>query len=89
MFDPTQMGPMAPPPEAAAPQDAGVPGITSPHFRTGLQNLQQALEDEPDDKDSSALAGVLQKLYALIADRQKETDDMMEGKISQRALRRP
>jgi hypothetical protein len=95
LFDPSQMGPMAPPPmpemapPQAAPQDAGTPGITDPRYKEALAILEEVMRSEPDDQDSSALAGLLKDLYKLIADRQKETDDMMQGKLSQRALRRP
>jgi hypothetical protein len=94
LFDPSQMGPMAPPmpemaPPQAAPQGAGTPGITDPRYKEALAILEEVLRGEPDEQDSSALAGVLQKLYKLSADRQKEQDDMMGGNYSPRALRRP
>lgn len=57
-------------------------------LRQGIQKIEQALQAEPDDADSQRLAQAIQTLYAVLAARQKEEDDMLQGKLSPRALRR-
>jgi hypothetical protein len=87
---PPPMPEMAPSPQPESqPQAAGVRGIADPRFRDALNMLSAVLFDEPDPKDSSDLAGIIAKLEKLAADRVQETDDMMSGKMSPRALRRP
>ena len=92
MIDPSMFGP----PQGAPPQmeeqgggEPGVPGITDPRFKEAISILESVLQGEPDEADSAALAGTIKDLYKLLADRQKEQDEMMGGKISPRALRRP
>lgn len=57
-------------------------------LREGIRKIEQALQAEPDDADSQRLATAIQTLYAVLAARQKEEDDMLQGKLSPRALRR-
>ena len=57
-------------------------------LRSAIQNLEQALQLEPDDADSQKLASNIQGLYAILAARQKEQDDMLGGKLTPAAARR-
>lgn len=57
------------------------------HLRQAIKHAEAALVAEPDDADSQALAKVVQGLYAILAQRQKEHDALMGGG-NLRALRR-
>ncbi|MFA5053003.1 MAG: hypothetical protein WC565_03025 [Parcubacteria group bacterium] len=82
-----QGGYAAPAPEPAAPpQSQGM--SAEDHLKVGIEHLQAALQMEPDDQDSQALAGTVQRLYAILAGRQKEQDGAMAGKLSPRMMRR-
>ena len=49
------------------------------HLRQAIEHAQAALQSEPDDADSQALAKVIQGLYAILANRQKEQEQLMGG----------
>lgn len=76
---------MQAPPEAGGGQQGGV---ADPRYKEAIGVLEEILKTEPDDQDSAQLANVIQTLYKIAADRQKEEDDMLAGKVSPRALRR-
>ena len=80
------------PPELAAllgGGGAGLPGGAPPeqppemdpieHLRQAIQHAQAALVAEPDDMDSQSLAKVVQGLYAILANRQKEQEQLLGG----------
>ena len=77
-------GPPMMPPEDAAPQELSAVD----HLRTAIEHAQAALVSEPDDGDSQALAKVVQGLYAILATRQKESDQTMGNPTLLRTLRR-
>lgn len=58
------------------------------HLRAAIEHAQAALQMEPDDQDSQALASAIQALYRIVAARQKEQMDLMSGKATPRALSR-
>ncbi len=49
------------------------------HLRASIEHAQAALVAEPDDKDSQKLAQVIQGLYSILADRQKNSDQALGG----------
>ena len=49
------------------------------HLRQAIEHAQAALTSEPDDADSQALAKVIQGLYAILAQRQKEQEGLLGG----------
>ena len=81
------------PPELAAllggGGGAGLPGGAPPeqppemdpieHLRQAIQHAQAALVAEPDDMDSQSLAKVVQGLYSILANRQKEQEQLLGG----------
>lgn len=74
---------------AQAPAGGSSPGvIDDPRFRQAIQLIEAVARDEPDDQDSALLSEIVAKLYKLAGDRQKEQDDMLQGKATPRALRR-
>lgn len=74
--------------EAQNAPDTDNPNLSAvDHLRQAIEHAQQALQMEPDDKDSQDLSGVLQKLYAILAARQSEQDKMLGGG-NLRAIRR-
>lgn len=85
-----QGGGGAPAPDAAPAGGGGSnPGVVDdPRFRQAIQLIEAVARDEPDDQDSALLTEIVAKLYKLAGDRQKEQDDMLQGKASPRALRR-
>ena len=52
---------------------------TVEHLRIAIEHAQAALVAEPDDADSQALAKVVQGLYAIFAQRQKEQEQLLGG----------
>ena len=90
MLDPAMMG--GPPPMAGPPPGfGGMPMGEGPpppppqqesavdHLRQAIEHAQAALTSEPDDADSQALAKVIQGLYAILAQRQKEQEGLLGG----------
>jgi hypothetical protein len=73
------------PPEA---ESLGVPGIEDPEYLELIGLLEQIVQREPDPEDSAKLSKLIADLYGLAANRQKEADDAISGKVSQRFLRR-
>lgn len=62
------------------PQGGGSDGASAlEHLRIALEHSQAALVNEPDDADSQELADIVRKLYAILANRQKEADTSMGG----------
>lgn len=49
------------------------------HLRIAIEHAQAALQAEPDDADSQALAKIVQGLYAILANRQKEHQQLLGG----------
>jgi hypothetical protein len=88
LLDPSQFGPSAPPaaPEAA-PEGGGQEEIAAGYEVLG-QMMHDLLSIEKDPQDRSLLAKMLNDLTSLQERNQKEQDGMLEGKVSQRALRR-
>jgi hypothetical protein len=82
---PGQQGYAGTPPDAA-PADSG--GSSDDLLRKGIEYIQAALQAEPDDQDSAALAQIVKELYAIFSDRNKEQDGALAGKFSPRILRR-
>ena len=78
-----QMSGMAPPGGMEAMMGQGPPQGPSEdpleHLRQAIEHAQAALQAEPDDADSQALAKVIQGLYAILANRQKEQQQLMGG----------
>lgn len=71
-----------------APSGQGGNGIDDPEFPNIIRLLEQILHAEPDSADSAKLAKSIQDLYALVANREKEVDDAMAGKMSPRFMRK-
>ena len=88
MLDPAMMG-GAPPMGGPPPGFGGMPMGEGPpppqqesavdHLRQAIEHAQAALTSEPDDADSQALAKVIQGLYAILAQRQKEQEGLLGG----------
>jgi hypothetical protein len=78
-FAPEQMPPEPPPEPELSPLD---------HLRQAIEHAQAALTMEPDDADSQSLAKVVQGLYGILAQRQKEEQKMMGDPAMQRVLSR-
>jgi hypothetical protein len=72
----------------AAPQDAPDPAAAEDNLRQAIDLLQKALQAEPDDQDSAALAAIVKQLYSIAVGRQKEQDQALAGKFSPRMMRR-
>jgi len=49
------------------------------HLRQAIEHAQAALQLEPDDADSQMLAKVVQGLYQILAQRQKEHEQLLGG----------
>ena len=79
---PPGMGPQGPPPPE---QEEDVDPLE--HLRLAIEHAQAALVAEPDDADSQQLSKVISGLYQILAQRQKEQDQLM-GVGNLRALRR-
>lgn len=58
------------------------------HLRLAIEHAQAALVGEPDDVDSQSLAKVVQGLYAILAARQKETQQTLGNPAQQRTIGR-
>ena len=82
---PDQQGYAGSPPDQQAP-DSG--GSADDLLRKGIEYIQAALQAEPDDQDSQALAAIVKELYAIFSDRNKEQDGALAGKFSPRMMRR-
>lgn len=82
--------PIAPDGSALPYNDApqGAPGIDAPEYPEIIQLLEQILQGEPDPQDSAELSKLIAGLYKLAANRVKESDDALAGKVSPRLLRR-
>jgi hypothetical protein len=57
-------------------------------LRDAMGSLADAEQAEPDDIFSHQIADLRAKVAKLIADHQKQQDDLMQGKSSPQALRR-
>ena len=80
---PPSMGPQGPPPPPEEEEDVD----PLEHLRLAIEHAQAALVAEPDDADSQQLSKVISGLYQILAQRQKEQDQLMGGG-NLRALRR-
>ena len=49
------------------------------HLRQAIEHAQAALQAEPDDADSQMLAKVIQGLYGILSNRQKEQEQLLGG----------
>ena len=94
MLSPEMMG-QGPPPELMAQLmgGAGAGGIPQEgmepqgqeaesvvdHLRQSIEHAQAALQMEPDDADSQSLTMVLKGLYQILANRQKEQEQLLGG----------
>lgn len=87
-YQPPVVGPPRPKPIQSGDPDMGVLGRDGTPFKNAIQLLEGVLHHEPDDVDSAELAKILQGLYRLLANRQKEMDDSLGGKLSPRMMRR-
>lgn len=58
------------------------------HLRSAIEHAQAALVGEPDDADSQALSKAIAGLYAILARRQKQSDQTMGNPSLLRTLRR-
>lgn len=83
MLDPSMIG-AGPPPGPPPQQDV------SPldHLRQAIEHAQAALVGEPDDADSQMLAKVVQGLYQILAQRQKEEQQVLGSSATQRVVGR-
>ena len=73
----------------AAPEPEAPPEMSPvDHLRQAIEHAQAALTAEPDDADSQALAKVVQGLYAILAQRQKEEMQVMGNPATQRVVGR-
>lgn len=70
------------------PAESGTPGIDAAEYPEIIALLEKILAEEPDPQDSAELSKLIAGLYKLAANRVKETDDAMAGKMSPRFLRR-
>ena len=70
----------------APPEDAPLDPLE--HLRAAIEHAQAALVAEPDDADSEGLAKVVQGLYRILAQRQKESDGALGNPALMRTLRR-
>lgn len=77
--------PAGPPPEAAPPPSAG-DNVAS--LQTALEDLMSYIDGEDDELHIQTALQCLAKLQSILADEQKQSDDMLQGKSSPRALRR-
>lgn len=77
-----------PPELATLGQEAGIPGIDAEEYPEIIGLLEKILADEPDPQDSAELGKLIAGLWKLAANRQKETDDALGGKMSPRFMRR-
>lgn len=80
----------APDPMAGAPapgQDADGEDTVAILERM-IADAQKYLQVEQDEEDKLTMTKVLQQLQQYKANEQKETDDLLGGKVSPRALRR-
>jgi hypothetical protein len=75
-----------PPPPEPPPEQA--PASPVEHLRQAIEHAQAALTMEPDDADSQALAKVVQGLYAILAQRQKEEQQVLGNPATQRVVSR-
>ena len=85
-----QMGASMMAPPAAPPASVEGPPDLDPveHLRAAIQHAEAAQVSEPDDADSQQLAKLVAGLYAILAARQKQTDQMMGNPTLLRTLRR-
>lgn len=71
---PGGMGQQGPPP----PPSQGAESVVD-HLRQSIEHAQAALQMEPDDTDSQSLTMVLKGLYQILANRQKEQEQLLGG----------
>lgn len=72
---PGGMGQQGPPPP---PPSQGAESVVD-HLRQSIEHAQAALQMEPDDTDSQSLTMVLKGLYQILANRQKEQEQLLGG----------
>lgn len=74
---------------AAGPNPAQNDGVDPvEHLRAAIEHAQAALVSEPDDADSQALAAVVKGLYQILANRQKDQQQVLGNPTLQRVLSR-
>jgi hypothetical protein len=89
--DPGIVGPGAPQDQAPPPQDQGPPPEEDPVaiLDRMIQDAQAFIATQQTDPvDSHTMSGVLQKLLDYKAKEQKDQENMMQGKVSPKAIAR-
>ncbi len=75
-------------PEPAADPAAGGGDSTTSILERMIADAKLYVEVEQDEEDKLTMTKVLTTLQQYLADEQKETDDLLGGKVSPRALRK-
>ena len=86
MFDPSQLGGIAPPSEAApsaAPQ--GGDGVSL--LKQAIDTIRQYQGGEKDEEDLLTAEKITTLIQQLLAKNQKELDGLMQGKMDPASLR--
>lgn len=92
---PAGPGPGAPPMPADVPPDPAAPGGPPGGGGDNLQSLRDAIDaaqayvdGEDDDIHKQTALTCIAKLQSILAEEQKGSDDLLQGKANPRALRR-